>query len=454
MGSRHPKVLCRVLFKPMITWVSDWCRKAGIRDVCVVVGKGAGEVRAVLPKEFVTAEQTERRGTGHAVMMARDFLKEHGGDDVLVLCGDAPFVDDEVITASLQEHRKSGSAVTIVTAQVEEPFGYGRILRENGRLAAIVEERDASASQRAIREINSGTYWFRGEFLLEVLQRLDCANAQGEYYLTDSVAIARQMGLPAAAFLWDDPAVALGANDRHGLLKLNREANRRVIDKHLRNGVNFYSTDGVVLSPDAQIGPDATIGPGTILKGKVIIGAGASLEGGCIVEESVIGEDCVILSSVVTGSRLGDRVRLGPYSQLRPGTVLADEVKVGDFVEVKNSTVGEKTSVAHLSYIGDTDIGCHVNVGCGFATANFDGVRKHRSIVEDFAFIGCHTSLVSPVRVGKGAYTAAGTVVTRDVEENALAVSRTRQTNVKDWAENFRQKNGWEEYFRKKNRKP
>lgn len=451
MKSAAPKAMCQVLFKPMVSWVADWCIQAGISEVCVVTGNGGDQIRQILPEHFVTAEQKERKGTGHAVMMAREFLEKNQEKDVVVLCADAPFVDSEVIQASYQVHKASEAAVTVVTACLEDPTGYGRIIREEEGIQAIVEQKDGTPEQLAVREINSGTYWFQTKFLLEALDRLDCDNAQQEYYLTDTIKIAVEGDWKVNACRWADNTVVLGANDRKGLLRLNQAAGKKVLDRLMEKGVNFYSTDGVVISPDAVIGADTTIGPNTLLKGKVEIGEGCRIEGGCIIQDSRIGSRCQILSSVIEDSVVGNDVRIGPNAHLRPKSVLRDGVKIGNFVEVKNSVIGEKTSLAHLTYVGDTQVGKHVNMGCGCAVANYDGVHKYQSVIEDFAFLGCNTSLVSPVHIGKGAYTGAGSVITEDVPENALAVARARQKNLEAWAENWRKKNKWQEYFDKKN---
>ncbi|MEG2039390.1 MAG: bifunctional UDP-N-acetylglucosamine diphosphorylase/glucosamine-1-phosphate N-acetyltransferase GlmU, partial [Oscillospiraceae bacterium] len=228
----------------------------------------------------------------------------------------------------------------------------------------------------------------------------------------------------------------------------------KVLDLLMDMGVNFYCTDGIVISPDAKIGADTTIGSGTLIKGKTVIGSSTLIEGGCVIEDSIIGDNCLIQSSLIENAVVGNNVRIGPNAHLRPNTVLEDYVKVGNFVEVKNSVIGKKSSIAHLTYIGDTDVGENVNMGCGCAIANFDGVNKYRSTVGDFAFLGCHTSLVSPVKIGKGAYTGAGSVITKNVPDNALAIARTEQRIIPEWAEKWRKKNNWQQYYDKKNGKP
>lgn len=441
MKSKYPKALCQVLFKPMINWVTDWCLKAGIEEICVVTGQGAQYLEPVLPKQCCTVSQPQQLGTGHAVMMARSFIGEHRSSPILVLNGDAPFVDDAILNQALEQHIEQQAQVTVITAELGNPAGYGRIVRaQDGTVQAIVEERDATESQRAICEVNSGAYCFDADFLLDGLEKLGCKNAQGEYYLTDLVGIAVSERKKVCACRSRDEKVALGANDRAGLLKLNEIANKIEVDRLLEDGVNFYCTDGVVISPDAVVGRDTTLGPGTQLKGHVVIGEDCDIGPRTIIENSTIGNGCQIHSSFVERSVVGSGVRIGPNSHLRPDSVLGDGVKIGNFVEIKNSTLGEKTSVAHLTYIGDSDFGSHINVGCGVVTVNYNGYRKFRSKVGDNAFIGCNTNLVSPVHVGADAYIAAGSTITSDVQSNELAIARARQVNKPDWVEGYRQR--------------
>ena len=255
MKSKYPKALCQVLFKPMINWVTDWCLKAGIEEICVVTGQGAQYLEPVLPKQCCTVSQPQQLGTGHAVMMARSFINEHRSSPILVLNGDAPFVDDAILNQALEQHSEQKAQVTVITAELHNPAGYGRIVRaQDGTVQAIVEERDATESQRAICEVNSGAYCFDADFLLDGLEKLGCKNAQGEYYLTDLVGIAVSERKKVCACRSCDEKVALGANDRAGLLKLNEIANKIEVDRLLEDGVNFYCTDGVIISPDAVVG--------------------------------------------------------------------------------------------------------------------------------------------------------------------------------------------------------
>lgn len=435
MRSKKPKVLCEVLFKPMINWVVDALREADIQDICAVVGNGSQQVIDVLGDDVTTVLQKERLGTGHAVMQGRVFLSSRTNGHTLILCGDAPFIDADTIRRSLRAHVQSGDAVTVITAELSDPTGYGRIVKgSDGKIAAIVEQKDATPEQLLIKEVNSGAFWFKTGDLLEVLDSLKNDNAQGEYYLTDSVALLIEMGRGAGSFAAASDDVVLGANDRRSLYKLNQIARQRVIERMMDEGVEFVSCDGVVLSPDCQIGPDTKVLPGTIVKGRSVIGGGCIVGPNSLIDDSVIGDDSIINSTQMQNATVGSGVRMGPFVQLRPNSHIGDMAKVGNFVEVKNSTVGEKTSIAHLTYVGDSDVGDRVNFGCGCVTVNYDGSNKFRTTIESDSFIGCNTNLVAPVKVGQGAYTAAGSTITEDVPAGSLAIERGYQKNIEGWA--------------------
>ena len=442
MKSKKPKVLCEVLFRPMIGWIADSLTECGIQKVCAVLGAGKEEVLAAVP-QFDWVEQTERLGTGHAVKMAKHFLEENRGGDCVVLCGDAPFMDAQTISDSYELHKQSGAAVTVLTAILDNPTGYGRIVRgADGQVKAIVEQKDADEATRAIREINAGTYWFSVDFLLEALEKLTPNNAQGEYYLTDVVGIAAEAGLVVSGAAAKDPKAAMGANDRKGLLALNEYARRKVLEQHLENGVEFVCTDGIVIGPRVQIGADTRILPGTILKGKTAIGEGCVIGPDTVIEDSVIGDGCVINACQIEQSRLDENIKIGPFTHVRPNSHLKKGVKIGNFVEVKNSVVGENTAVAHLTYVGDSDVGARVNFGCGTVTVNYDGHSKFRTVIGDDCFIGCNTNLIAPVTVGDGSYIAAGSTITDEVPADALAVARARQVVKPQWAKQRREKLG------------
>lgn len=445
MKSSKQKVCCEVLFKPMLSWVIDACKSAGIQstNTCVVISDSPRGVTELLPAGICSAVQTERRGTGHAVLSAIDFLKSaksQGVEHVAVLCGDSPFIDSDTLSAALSFHKDQLNDITVLTATIDNPALYGRIVRENGAFTRIVEAADATKQELLINEINSGAYWFSISYLISSLPLLGSQNEQGEYYLTDLVGIATSSGHRAGAFVCPNSDIALGANDRCALAQLNQIARDSVLTRHYESGVNIPITDGVIIGPDVIIGRDSTILPGTILCGKVIIGEGCTIGPNTRIIDCEIGSGCTIDSSRLEKSLVGSSVRIGPFSQLRPNCKIADNVKIGNFVEVKNSTVGKKTSFAHLTYIGDSDFGSRINVGCGVVTVNYDGKGKYRTVVEDDAFIGCNTNLIAPVKVEKGAYVAAATTITKDVPQDALAIGRVRQTIYPERSLRYRKK--------------
>lgn len=441
MKSKKPKVLAEVLFKPMIDWVIESAKACGMEEenICIVTGHGREQLEAHLPKGVQTVEQTERLGTGHAVMQAREFLRAHGSANVLILGGDAPFLDGETAACALEYHSRAGSAATVISADVSDPTGYGRILRDkNGDFSGIVEEKDASDAQKQICEVNSGAYWFNIQALLIALEKMETnakyrLNAAKEYYLTDAIEILRSMGQRVSTFNSKSADVVLGANDRDQLAQLNEIARLRVIRRHRLEGVSIPFDAGVVIAPDVRIGRDAEILQGTILKGATVIGEDAVIGPNTVLENCTVCDGASVVQTYGTDAIVGAGTQVGPFARLRPGTQIGDQVRVGNFVEVKNSTVGDGAKISHLSYIGDTDVGKDVNIGSGCATVNFTGKEKFRTTIGDHAFIGCDTSLVAPVRVGERAYTGAGSTITEDVPDDALALGRARQVVKKDW---------------------
>ena len=440
MKSVKPKVLAEVLFKPMLDWVIDRTRESGIEDICVITGHMSESICEHLGEGIEKALQTERLGTGHAVLQAKDFIARHGEADVLILAGDAPLVDAQTIMSALSLHKQAQNAATVISAKVDNPFGYGRILRDDrGALLKIVEERDATDEEKAICEVNSGAYWFKAQALLAALENLQIfrqrpAQAKTkEIYLTDTLEILLGLHLTVMAFGARTPHIVLGANDRVQLAALNEIARREELNRIMLSGVSIPCADGVIIGPDVEIGTDTTVLPGTILRGKVKIGCGCTIGPNTLIENSTV-SDYVVLNSVqCCDSVIGKSAQIGPFVRIRPGSTIDEDVHIGNFVEIKNTTVGRETKIAHLSYIGDSDVGSEVNIGCGCATVNYNGREKQRTVIKDGAFVGCNTNLVAPVTIGKNAYTAAGSTVTEDVPDNALAIARARQVNKKDW---------------------
>ncbi|MBP9989402.1 MAG: bifunctional UDP-N-acetylglucosamine diphosphorylase/glucosamine-1-phosphate N-acetyltransferase GlmU [Ruminococcus sp.] len=439
MKTETSKVMLEVLFKPMIDWVTDAVIGGGVEDICVVTGHKSDTLKEHFDGKFETVVQEQRLGTGHAVMQAKDFLMKHKLGNVLILCGDAPLMDSETISTALEYHLANKNSVTVISAKVDNPFGYGRIVRsKDGVLKRIVEEKEASKTEKIINEVNSGAYWFNCSVLLESLEGIiemhDKKNEKDkEYYLTDAVEVIPKKGLNAVAYEATSSDVVLGANTRVQLQELNEIARRKVMNKHMLNGVSIPCADGVIIHPDAKIGADTEILPGTIIVGQTEIGKNCVVGPNSRIEDSKIGNGVTLNNVYCYSSTINDNTTVGPFARIRPGCVIGSNVKAGNFVEFKNSKIGDKTSVAHLSYIGDADFGSGINVGCGCATVNYTGKEKFRTQVDDNAFIGCDTCLVAPVNVGKNSYTAAGSVITEDVPDNALAIARSRQTIKKDW---------------------
>ncbi len=424
MKADMPKPLFKVLGEPMLEWVIGACEKSGLSNICVVKGYKGEMIDEYLNGRYETVLQAERLGTGHAVMQAVPFMKKNSDGNTLVLCGDAPFIDSQTIKDSLELHRKNNNAVTVITSELDDPHGYGRIIRTENGISAIVEEKDASPEQKAVREINSGAYWFRTADLMDSLGMLTTDNVQGEYYLTDTIHILLSQGKRADAFKSENPSVVLGANDRKGLLALNTAAREDIISGHLENGVEFTCTDGVTIGRDVIIGAGTQILSGTILRGKTVIGSDCVIGPDCIIENSTVGDETKLNYVQCYDSQIDNNVKIGPFVQVRPGSHIKSGVKIGDFVEIKNSVIGEETAVAHLTYVGDSDVGGCVNFGCGVVTVNYDGEKKSRCTIKDNAFIGCNTNLIAPVTIGRGAYTAAGSTISHDVPDDALAIER------------------------------
>lgn len=434
MKSNKPKAMCEVLFKPMIDWVIDAVSQAGIEDICVVTGHRAEILSEHVEGRCETAYQAERLGTGHAVMQCKDFLEAHKGCNVLVLNGDAPLMDSDTIKKSLDDHASKGNALTVITAKLDNPFGYGRIIRNSrGRLQAIVEQKDADDSQARVNEVNSGAFWFKADKLLGALGKLTNKNSQGEYYLTDTVSVLKAENEPLGAYIADSADVILGANDRVQLLELNEKARQNVIKKHLLNGVDIACTDGIVIGNDVEIGADTKILPNTILLGKTKIGENCFIGPNSRFVDTVVGNNSKLDNVLSENATVGDGADIGPFVHLRPNTAINNNVHLGNFVEVKNSNIDDGTKVSHLTYVGDSDVGKDCNFGCGCVTVNYTGKQKFRTTIGDHAFIGCNTNLIAPVKVGDYAYTAAGSTITDDVPADALGIARARQTNLEGW---------------------
>ncbi|MGC9771953.1 bifunctional UDP-N-acetylglucosamine diphosphorylase/glucosamine-1-phosphate N-acetyltransferase GlmU [Fervidobacterium islandicum] len=425
MKSKYPKVVHKILGKPMINWVVDLGKKFG--EVGVVVGHKAEIVKSYLPQDVKTYLQEPQLGTGHAVMCAKQFIT--AGDDILILYGDVPLLKPETIEKLAQTHARAKADVTVLTFIADDPTGYGRIVR-NGEKIKIVEHKDANEEQLKIKEVNSGIYVFSGKFLLENLDKLSNNNAQGEYYLTDLVEMASKV----ETVLLDDPVQVSGVNDRVQLAQLESVAKERILKELMLSGVTVVDPASTFVGPDVKIGIDTIIHPFTILEGNITIGEDCEIGPYTRIKDSTIGNNVKIMRSEVEGAIIENNVSVGPFARLREGTVLKEKVKIGNFVETKKSVIGKNSKAQHLTYLGDATIGEDVNIGAGTITCNYDGYKKYPTSIGDGAFIGSNSSLVAPVKIGKGAIVGAGSVITEDVPDDALALGRARQVIKENWA--------------------
>ncbi|MDT0310294.1 bifunctional UDP-N-acetylglucosamine diphosphorylase/glucosamine-1-phosphate N-acetyltransferase GlmU [Streptomyces sp. DSM 44917] len=439
MKSATPKVLHEICGRSLVGHVAAACRELGPEELVVVVGHGAPEVTAHLAAADPgarTAVQTERRGTAHAVRTGLRELNDRGtvSGTVLVTCGDIPLQTPETLRALAAAHAKQGNAVTVLTAELPDATGYGRVLRgPDGAVTAIVEHRDADEAQRAVREVNSGVFAFDGELLAGALARVGTDNSQGEEYLPDVLAILRADGHRVGAERAPDHRELVGVNNRVQLAEARRLLNDRLLERAMLAGVTVVDPASTWLDATVTYEPDALIEPGTQLLGATHLSAGARVGPGCRLRDTWVGEGAAVVHTVADNARIGAGANAGPYAYLRPGTVLGAHAKAGTFVEMKNSSLGEGTKVPHLSYVGDATIGDHTNIGAASVFVNYDGEAKHHTTIGSHCRTGSDNMFVAPVTVGDGAYTAAGSVITRNVPPGSLAVARGQQRNIPDW---------------------
>jgi len=442
MRSARPKVLHEIGGRSLLCHALAAARDLDPGRVVVVVGHGRDQVVAHLAgiaPEAVPVVQEQQNGTGHAVRVALEALAPSEFSTVLVVCGDTPLLRTSTLGGLLAAHREGRNAVTVLTAQLPDPAGYGRIVRApDGELVAIVEQRDATPEQQQLDEINSGVYAFEATRLREALNRLSTDNSQREEYLTDVVALARADGAGVGAVRAVDHREILGVNDRVQLAALGRLLNDRVLEGWMRAGVTIIDPQSTWIEVGVELEPDAEVLPNTALCGSTRIAAGARVGPNSRLTDTVVGPGAEVLASHATGAEIGAEASVGPFAFLRPGARLGPHSKAGAFVEIKNSTVGEGSKVPHLSYVGDADIGEGVNIGAATVFVNYDGVAKHRTVVGDHVRVGSDTMLVAPLTLGAGSYTAAGSVITHDVPAGALAVARGVQRNVEGWVARMR----------------
>jgi bifunctional UDP-N-acetylglucosamine pyrophosphorylase/glucosamine-1-phosphate N-acetyltransferase len=442
MKSATPKVLHAICGRSLIGHVVAAARDLGPERLIVAVGHAREKVTAHLAEigpDVLTAIQHEQRGTGHAVRTALKELARGGAGPVtgtvVVVCGDTPLLTGETLRRLAGAHTSAGNAVTVLTAVMPDATGYGRIVRDEagGAVTAIVEHKDATDEQRAITEVNSGVYAFDGRLLSEALGRVGTDNSQGEEYLTDVLGILREAGHRVGAAVAADHRETMGVNNRVQLAEARRLLNERLLREAMLGGVTVVDPVSTWVDVAVTFEPDAVVHPGTQLHGATHLAAGAEVGPACTLTDTVVGAGARVVNTVADGARIGEGATVGPYAYLRPGTKLGRNAKAGTYVEMKNAEIGEGTKVPHLSYVGDATIGDHTNIGAASVFVNYDGVHKHRTTIGSHCRTGADNMLVAPVAIGDGAYTAAGSVITKNVPPGSLAVARGQQRNIEGW---------------------
>lgn len=448
MRSKLAKVLHPVCGRPMALYAVDLAETLAKGRVAVVVGHQAERVKDLLADRKVDlVVQARQLGTGHAVMQTQSVFQSRGGHAwsglrFVILSGDTPLLTEATVQALLAVHQHDRATVSMLTAHLDRPAGYGRIVRgRDGSVWKIIEDKDASPSDRRLTEVNAGTYVVEGEFLFPALAALKPANAQKEYYLTDIVEAAIRQGKKVTAYIASHPIEALGINTRAEMAEAERVLRCRIRKRLMDAGATFLAPETSFIDEGVKIGRDSVIHPHTTLEGRTIIGEDCVIRSHSRLVESALGNGVTVLDGcVIEGSRLEEGCRVGPFAHLRPGTIVRRNARVGNFVELKKTELGEGSNANHLSYLGDARIGKRVNVGAGTITCNYDGINKHQTVIDDDVFVGSDVSLVAPVKVGKGAVIGAGSVVTQDVAADALALGRARQVVKPGWVKGWREK--------------
>ncbi|MDR2708744.1 MAG: bifunctional UDP-N-acetylglucosamine diphosphorylase/glucosamine-1-phosphate N-acetyltransferase GlmU [Elusimicrobiota bacterium] len=430
MKSSKPKVLQEISGKPLIKWVIDAISPLNPDKIVIVVGHKAELVESALAgiANISFAHQKEQLGSANALESARDLFIDYGGD-IVVLSGDVPLIKTQTLKSLLDQHEKDSNSITVLGAKVANPFGYGRIVQNNNEIIKIVEQKDASPDEQKIDEINSGIYCF-DKNIWTALSKVKPNNAKNEYYITDTLAILKDMGLRAGLFTISDDKQILGVNDMAQLAQMEAIAQNEKIQELFNSGVKIIDPKNVYISWDAKIGQDTIIYPQVFVSSNVSIGKNCQLMGSCFIKNSKIADDVIIKYSYVDGAQIERGVQIGPFSHLRPQTVLGENVKVGNFSEVKKSVINENSKVNHLSYIGDAEIGKNVNIGAGTITCNYDGSKKHKTIIGDNSFIGSNVNFVAPIKIHEDVLIAAGSTITADVKAGDLAIARSRQRAI------------------------
>lgn len=433
MKSKLYKVLHKVCGKTMVEYVVDAARGVNPAKIVTVVGTGAGEVEKVLDGKSDFAFQEKQLGTGDAVMTAKEELGDKDGA-TLVVTGDTPLFTTETFDELFKYHAEKGNAATVLTAEAPNPFGYGRIIRDDqGNVLRIVEQKDGKPEELKVKEINTGVFCFDNKKLFEALKHVDNNNAQGEYYLTDVLEILRNSGERVGAYKMPDFSESLGVNDRIALAQATKTMQRRINEEHMRNGVSFIDPDTAYIDAGVKIGNDTVIEGNVVIKGNTEIGSDCYITNGSRIVDSKIGSHVTITSSTLQEAEMDDNTDIGPNSHLRPKAVIRKGAHIGNFVEIKKAEIGENSKVGHLTYVGDATLGKDINVGCGTIFSNYDGVKKFHTNVGDHSFIGAGSTLIAPINVADHTFIAADSTITKDVDKYDMAIARGRQVNKPDY---------------------
>lgn len=433
MKSKLYKVLHKVCGKTMVEHVVDAAQGVNPAEIVTIVGTGAGDVEKVLADKSKFAFQEKQLGTGDAVMTAREELGDNDGA-TLVVTGDTPLFTTDTFNELFKYHAEKGNAATVLTAEALNPFGYGRIIRDDqGNVLRIVEQKDGKPEELKVKEINTGVFCFDNKKLFEALKHVNNDNAQGEYYLTDVLEILRNSGERVGAYKMPDFSESLGVNDRIALAQATKTMQRRINEQHMRDGVSFIDPDTAYIDADVKIGNDTVIEGNVVIKGNTEIGSDCYITSGSRIVDSKIGNNVTVTSSTVEEAEMDDNTDIGPNSHLRPKAIIRKGAHIGNFVEIKKAEIGENTKVGHLTYVGDATLGKDINIGCGTIFSNYDGVKKFHTNVGDHAFIGAGSTLIAPINVADHAFIAADTTVTKDVNKYDMAIGRGRQVNKPDY---------------------
>ena len=434
MKSKLYKVLHPVSGQPMVEHIINRVSETNPDQIITIVGHGAEQVKAQLGERSEYALQAEQLGTGHAVLQAASFLQGKEGT-TLVISGDTPLLTTETLNNLFEYHQGKNASATILTAQAEDPTGYGRIIRDHiGIVEKIVEQKDTTPEEALVQEINTGTYCFDNQALFEALNKVGTDNAQGEYYLTDIIEILKDAGKTVAAYQTEDFDESMGVNDRIALAKANELMRQRINKMHMVNGVSFVDPATTYIDAGVEIGSDTVIEAGVQLQGKTVIGSDCVIGAHSRIVDSVIEDHVVVEHSVIEKSLVKSHADVGPFAHLRTKAEIGEGVHIGNFVEVKNAEIGKNTKVGHLTYVGDATLGEEINVGCGVVFVNYDGKNKQRTTIGDHSFIGSNANIIAPVEIAKNTSVAAGSTITEDIPEYAMAIARARQVNKEEYA--------------------